>query len=683
MKKPSRSARPCSERYRRSRHLLNRGLIIIATILLPLAGQGKDIRWHHAPSPWRAVFRITGKPDIPKAGYFLTVPLCGIGDLDGKNVVVFDQTGRKLVTVAMGRSRDNAALILAGSTRVKGKLYAYWGSRLMAPQAKGAFTPGLTVDIRTAIPNGNISTWEKSRRMLETSHCLGIIPIPRIELATNPIDSTDAIIMDFNGTLKSTVSQTWELFLVSDDAGYLLIDHKPVIQRNGRHSAYENRYGKERKKIILRKGYTPIRCVVIDVGGQQMAVLARYENAKRKYILPADSFVQSGTTRIEKVQARDHGPCPVFSITQLSYCAAPGNTWTEILLRTRTGDPVQWKLKNGITGTGAELHAVVPGLTSLRLTTRCTTGGKTASGMIHFNGIPPRRSWKKDAIYQKYASLITSVPLSEINDKTLLAYLDFLLLRERYGPTSIICRELLKRNIPTERRNNILLTLARTSSNKGEAEKAYRKLLNRLPREQRWTPALEFIEFELYRRVDPKAVQQLLQQKESFFSATPDILLLYAAEAHLLLGEPKKARAEIGRLRDHIATDPRNAVVRSAAAEAAYLRDLRLNSFSQAEKDLRDWAVFTPAAMESGRYALMRTRLLLRYGWLDGALATLSNATRLNDLPAFLPEIEFKRAEILEIKGKKAEAQSIYSHILKDYPNHPLAQKARQRLATP
>ena len=145
--------------------------------------------WAHRPSPYRAEFTVLSQPNSPKAGYFLAVPLCNLGDADGKNVFVTDAKGRRLNVWAMGPTRNNSVLVVcSGNFENDSRLYAYWGSSQIAPQNKMSFTPGLTVTIRTAVPNGDITSWAASQKMLRASRRLGIIPIKDIELSTNPID---------------------------------------------------------------------------------------------------------------------------------------------------------------------------------------------------------------------------------------------------------------------------------------------------------------------------------------------------------------------------------------------------------------------------------------------------------------------------------------------------------------
>ena len=81
-----------------------------------------------------------------------------------------------------------------------------------------------------------------------------------------------------------------------------------------------------------------------------------------------------------------------------------------------------------------------------------------------------------------------------------------------------------------------------------------------------------------------------------------------------------------------------------------------------------------------GQYALMRGRCLRRFRWHAGASELLKQALIMNPLAPFLPDMEYDRAVLLKELKKNKEARDLFQSILKQYPNHPVAEQARLRL---
>ena len=71
-------------------------LSILLALLACTSFFAKDVSWHHSNSPYRAVFDIKGKTNNPQCGVIIEVPLCGIGEPDGKDVYCYDENGDRV-----------------------------------------------------------------------------------------------------------------------------------------------------------------------------------------------------------------------------------------------------------------------------------------------------------------------------------------------------------------------------------------------------------------------------------------------------------------------------------------------------------------------------------------------------------------------------------------------------------
>jgi hypothetical protein len=311
-------------------------------------------------------------------------------------------------------------------------------------------------------------------------------------------------------------------------------------------------------------------------------------------------------------------------------------------------------------------------------------GGIVAKGKIAFPEapLPPQRRWHQRKTYDRYLQLMLAPELRQVAAKTLGAYLDFANLHQRNEHAAPICLALLARRDLRDdaRRHDALLTLARTSPDPEVSRKAYRALLGGKRRPETPAIALEYLEFELYRQRDLEAVKAVTPQVAALVGEREPVLLLYRTEAALYSGDTDRATAGVAALRGRIGGEFRRAAARGNAARETAEKQMNERFFAEAEKHLREWAVLEPGALTTGQYALVRARLLQRYGWHEGALMVLEAVQKLNPLPPFLPELELHLGIVHQVVKHPAKARAIFEHITKDYPKHPVAQEAARRL---
>ncbi len=659
-------------------------IILGALIALTTSAQNQ-VRWAHKLSPYRARFKIASQPSHAKSGYFLSVPICGFGDPDGRNVRLVSSKGRQIPVMPMGRTTNNCALVVAGGSHKDGdEIYAYWGAHSKATWT--LMLPGLTVDIRTGKENGNIKDWDASEQIIKDSKRIGIVPVKTISLASNPIDSTDAIVMDFWGTLHVAKSETWRLFMASDDAGYLFINdpqsRKPVIDRSGRRWAHDDPHGKERRGYRMRKGMNTLRAVVIDVGGTQMAVLARWVSEKRKFVLPADAFVQSGTTELQSVEARvANKACPAFWTRMVSYLFIGPYVYTEYEVGTHSKQEVTWAVDNGMKGKSATFRQLVVSTKSMPISAT-SKDGATAKGLIQLGQIPNRVSWRHWQTYEAYSKLMNVQGVENLNPEYRKAYLYFHNLRERNPDAVRICEALLKdQDLRPAEEAKLQLNLARCATLREPAKS--RKAYKWLATESKLTnaQALEYFEFELYRQRDKAAAAGVLKMIGKSWGRDSVDHARCVAELELVSGNVDKAKKLLEALRAKLLAKSKvtDAVLANNLVES-YKQHVKTGYYEKAEGSLRKWAGLAPDAMTNGQYALLRTQYLRRIGWPQGAFDLLTKTIELNALASYLPDMELEKALLLRQMKRPKEAAELLKRIGKDYPNHPAAKTAKDLL---
>lgn len=643
-----------------------------------------DVAWHHSRSPFRAEFTVKHEGNHPDAGILLAVPVCGLADEGGGDLRAFDERGHSLFLDSLGPTRDNSALAAVAPPKRGKRIFVYFGSGLPARQSPGVFRHGLHLEIRS-LPDGSMKSADSAERLLRHSTLRGVVPVRSVSLSANPLSNMRNLILRFRGHLRVPERESLTLFLSQNGAGYVWIDERLVIERNGNHSAQDNRQGQERATVKLRPELAPLECLVINRERPITAVLAEYQDKKNKRPLPNDRFVQAGrATRDSVASRRSDQPCPAFTYTHVSYIGYEQDQFTEVRLQTLNGQPARWRFEDGCELQGESVTRILPGLNPVSLT--AAQAGARAEGVVRFRQKPPaRRSIENSKHFDACAEVMMQCDPAKLNTQTLAAYWRFLRYRERNPHLETVCDALITRDaVRTKERKQVALDFARNASDRPSAVRnAYQMLLAETDDEQeRLRYAREFAEFAIVELDDDKLAEKMISRIASASSddaAVPGVLRLQQALHDL---DKEEAQSALARFRDFALKkrDARTVNVRANALAARYEEALDKGYFQRAREALWSWETLSPSDWENGRLALARARLWRSLGWLRAAERELRAARKLDPLLPRLPEVEYKLAEVLEQRGKSQQAIELWQAIEKNYPNHAVADQARNQL---
>ena len=639
--------------------------------------------WHHSRSPYRAVFEITTQPNHPEAGLAASVPVCGLGLPEGGDLVAYDDRNAQLPLVSLGNGPKNDAIALVRPGADTARVYVYFGSGTRGPTHRNAALQSLTVDIRT-VPEGPYTSWPSVEVLVKKSKRIGRQFVDTIALGYNPVSSADAFLMVFDGYLNIPKAGEYTYMLVSDDAGYLFVDDKLLISRNGRQWAANALRGESRASVELSAGAHRIRCVVVEAGGTQMALVGRWITGKQKYALRPGDFVQPGKTKLVEVEPRyGKSPCPCFWYEPRSYMSYRGAQYTEVEFGTFTGENASWSFGDGAVAKGPTLSRVLPGLSSGEVTVR--HGRAEAEGRIHLPELPPKQREMEDAAsFKHYTSLILNQDLREIDVSTLRGYITFLNYRELNEDAVPVYEAILagKKVDPGHRWDaNLGLARAAARSSPDTSLAAYRALFDdrrSAPKDVWPSVAREYAEFLLFRVRDIKVAGSVIEKLSRLSEGDDKAVLSLQLDLALQEDDTEAARRYMDRLmggRD-VGKNQRLAAVKGNALRERFYDLVGSGFIEDAVGVLHEWEGLSPEDRTNGSFSLARARLWKRLGWYDGALADLDGAVLMNPLLPNLPDVEMERGLVCLEAGDGPKAKEIFRRIREQYPNHPAAREA-------
>ena len=578
---------------------------------------------------------------------------------------------------------NTALAVVRGNTPFK-TVVVYFGSGGRAPMVTKGFTPGLTVDVRS-LPKGPANNWRQVSTLLTRSKRIAMSFVDKIEQAYNPADSSDACLLVFEGYLNIRKAGRYTYMIVTDDAGYFFVDDKLVLSRDGRHFARDAARGECRADVSLTAGVHKIRFVLVDFGGELMAVLGQWVSRTKKFTLPPDAYVRSGKTRLLGVESRYRdAPMPVFRCQALSYMSYNGAQYTEMLFEAVNGKESLWRFDDGARAKGPSCHRIFPGLRTRGVA--CTQGRVTAKGVAAISEVPPKRLLMSNATqFKRYSKMILDQDLKHIDPTTLRGYVTFLEYHPLNADLIPVCEAIVADKRAAKRiRLAALLDLGRVASRSDPemTKKAYSRLLKEQTPEAWPASAREAAEVALFALRDFDLADTIIKQLARRAGPSDKVVVALRLDLALQRGEVDGAKKMLDTLlsgKDLGRRQRYSAVQGNALRERFY--ELLSGDFPLLAWDvLHQWDLAAPNDRTNGSFALARAKLWQRLGWLDGALGELDGAILLDPLLPNLPDIELERAKTLALAGNTKEANELFVKIIKEYPNHPAASEAKRRI---
>ena len=657
--------------------------VILLCLALCAFAQRRVVNWHHSLSPYRAVFNV--KPGgNPRAGALLEVPICGTGAEDGSGVFCYSESGKSLPCRYLGIGIQNCALVQVLPDK-EGSVLAYFGSGQHTPVANFELPPALC---QVYSIKGKAKNWEELSAWLTPSALLGQMPAEEFVRVGNPIDSRDEFAVVFSAKLNIGGDCSKNLFVASDDAGYLLIDGKLVVARDGVHGVWDSLRGENHKLVELNKGYHDIKLVGANYGKDFVVAVGEWFPSKPVVHLPKTIYVQPARTELLAIEPhRKDAPIPMFKYKHLADMPLGDRHLTITEFKTYDGNEVDWSFADGLQLSGAKVTRAFGSLETMQVKVRA--GRSTAGGSVMFPQLAPSRveTSKKQSAFDEFDSLISKEMIAGSTADALYALMEFYGRRDLHPKQMFVAEAVLVKNgVPEERKFDALLMLARSAAleNPDRALKAYKSVLQspHLKRARFAGMVCEAFEFALFGMRDFELADNMLRR--SYQRLKRDTRVLVGMEFDLALQQGKLEEAS--RLYQELlsfrtdSTEIRTAAVRGTSIQAKVSMMLSQGKVFDAEEAMRDWIAASPQDRANGSFSLARARCFRRRGWNKGAVGELTAAIQADPLLPNLPDVEFELALAYNDLGDKEKATELFKKISKDYPNHRLAGEALKRL---
>lgn len=616
------------------------------------------------------------------------MPVCGIGDAEGKDVFCYDDRGRQVLVQPVGRGRQNQAVLLCRPETNARSLYAYFGSGGNAPAARIPYWGGLLCEIRT-LPEGEADNWKQASALLEKSQLLAVIPVEDPTLVCNPFNSQDHFIAILKGFLNFPQGGKRTYFVAADDAGYLLINQELQIERNGRNFVHSSLRGEFRKELTFPAGVHRMDLVGINFAGGFVLALGQLPGGNKVANVTENAFLKTPKAEFITTENKyaDRGN-PTFRYRHLSYMAIGERIFTETELSTYNGAEARFEFADGIELRGNPVRRIFSNLHSCSV--KVTVKRDAATGNIDFPELAPlqRLQTENKEQYQQFFNAINSLNLQDGKDAdALLGYLEFLLRREFCPEQVPVCERLLKmRKLPAEAESLAVQSLVRAAARQEpeKAAQAYVRLLeNATDRKKLESILLESMDFAIFRMRDYRLAERWLNQYGRPLRRNSKAGILLRLDLALQQGDIIAARRQYQELLDkrEYAQEQRSAAVQGNALRERLELSLAESQLLESWRLLHELALTDPESRGNGSFSLLRARFFQKLNWLPGALGELEGAILFEPLLPNLPDIEFQRAEIYAAGGEKARAEELYRKVATEYPNHPLAETARKKIA--
>ena len=523
--------------------------------------------------------------------------------------------------------------------------------------------------------------------------------VPNVFHGHNVFGPSDKYVSRYTGTLLCPRSGRYVIATTSDDASFLLIDGKLVVQWPGWHRAVGD--ARHQAKLDLTKG--PHEFEYLHVQGKDLAAaVAAWQppGAKKVVPIPPTAFGTVARGRPNRIERLGGKSALHFEAEVVGECAFEGRTAYRVRFRDRTGGPsgagrVRWDFGDGLTGHGSSVEHFYlrDGVFTVKMT---ATGGRSGSvtNRVRVERVWARQTTLRPEPAEAWARAVRGYDLSRLDGRSLEAAA---LVMKAVGAEADEVR-----------------VLEGIVSRPAEMEpQVYLEAVTFLARRWREVAAERPRAMKILAQAETHLADSL-KLRARVWRERGDILFYYEKDLDRALGEYDKVVGRYAdKLEDHIVRitkirigdifrkrgDLEKARANYTDAERFRLDDVKgepsvrkgllmqsaetLLAHRDAERalsalDVLEWEF--PLEKLRGPSTVMRAKAELARKNVAEAVVQLDDFVRVAPSSNHAAEALFMAAEIHRSGGRTAEAVRRYERLVADYMDSPRAADARTRL---
>jgi len=684
-------------------------LIAAAVIASGLAAAPGQEPWWNAQWPYRRAVTVTRTPKATLPGDEIGVVTMLTGGLicpDGRDIRVTTARGQLLPHRVLMIGPGDVARVAFALRPPQTNYFVYFGNaKAQQPAEKLKIRRGVLLET-WEYRGGGIATFELVRQAFERAgRLIGRDFRENIFLGHNPFGPQSKICNLFTGRLICPDEGNYVFSTSSNDASFLLIDGEVVVSNGGTHRPEPR--ARRQGRVRLSKGLHELKVYHVNGSGDPVVMAAwKPPSGRRLWAIPPRAFAPVFRARPGPLE-RYGSDLEVDFLAHQAGEAFMANLYFQryrftALLSARVGGKWEfaWDFGDGQTGSGESVEHVYLRNGPRRVTLKARAGRRELS---RSHEIHVTRAWDEvtsDRLdpLARHARIVSGYDFAaaepgdiaraialfgRTDDKDAIVRAGEALIARERAPASV-----LRDALPT-----YVATLLEEHSGPDEPEsgtsgaaRAVNALLKAagMTRNPAVAASLAVRAGQIALEAGkPQRALTLFQQSIKKYAALAPTKVIRDArigigDVYRLRGDYEKALASY-----RLAHPPEHGGFEKKLLRqgdlARHVEDyIRKGTYHDAEDYLNRWEWEFPADKLEGYSSLLRVKLAMARKDYAAAVREAELLVGVNPRSNYAPELLMLAAEACRAAGRDGKARQTLQRLIKDYPESPLAQRAKQ-----
>ena len=674
------------------------GAVLLAFAPGPDSG-AQDATWLVRDAPYRVAVKLKEAPKVADAGIAIELPDFGQSRPDLADMLLVDDKGLMQPLAAVWRGEGQTDLLLAKELKPGRNYQLYFGGNAARSMQNQNWAPKVSLLMETRrLPEGaKFDTWADMQQTWNAATKVdGAGFVSAIYQAGNPFGESANFVTHYTGWLQTGGLGDMELYTLSSDASFVLINDVFEFGWPGLHSPRTDLNTVHSKKVTFTQDFAKIDYYHVKVGDREPATVLGWKKDTRFQAIAPPAWLHPGAAQAGGIEEAHGWPAPVVKVETDSYIGYALQWYYDVKFSLPgaklDGWTVQWQFEDGAICAGPECRRIITNSKRQIVAVTLQRGNDTVRGVKEFDfpDAIPADSIRNPSGVAHYLDLLAHETPAQLSRDTLAGDLVFLhdfATDEQMAP---FAEAWLKKGATADEplwfpsqlarlralaRSNPQAALAELRGIDPQARNRYSKMFDMLE--------LNILVFYLR---DPSV--QDMAKRIAFQNPNSEIeqfAKVRVGDFYRLTDRYPEAVAQYQDVQKSIVDE--SAGRKLPAQDQAYsitIKDLiDRNLRSEAAEKLGEWELKHPMAKFDSDFLLLRGRMLDAFGRWNEALSELDSFKKVQHDSPYVIDADFYRAQALDGLGKKDDARKIWSEIAKDYPKHELAAQCKALASKP